>query len=373
MANTARRAVLYLKSGLRFDGYRFGAAGEIAGEVVFNTSLTGYQEILTDPSYAGQMVTLTNPLIGNYGARSLDAQAEGPQASALIVRELAAVASNHASEEPLGAYLERHSVIGIEGIDTRGLVLHLRQDGAMNGVLSTEDFDDESLRAKVDAALSMEGQDLVKGVTTKSSYTFEPKEVLPLRRGIKPLHIVAFDFGVKRSIFEMMAAENFNVTVVAATATAEDVLRLKPDGIFCSNGPGDPAAVTYAIDTLRKLIGEVPIFGICLGHQLLALALGATTYKLKFGHRGGNHPVRDVATNRIEITAQNHGFCVDAKTLPKDVEPTHWNLNDQTLEGLRHRRHPLFCVQYHPEASPGPHDSGYLFPRFRQMIETGKS
>jgi carbamoyl-phosphate synthase small subunit len=367
--NSRKRAVLYLKSGLRFDGFAFGAEGETAAEVVFNTSLTGYQEILTDPSYAGQIVTLTNPLIGNYGTRVMDEQANGPKAAGLIVRELASFASNFASEESLDQYLREHNVIGFEGIDTRGLVLHLRQSGAMNGVLSTVDFDSDSLAAKVGAAPNMEGLDLVKEVTVDRAYQFEPKEKYERRGGTKPLHIVAIDCGIKRNILELMARENFNVTVVPAQTSAKEILAMKPDGVFCSNGPGDPAAVTYVIDTLRELVGRTPIFGICLGHQLLALALGAKTYKLKFGHRGGNHPVRDESTKRIEITAQNHGFCVDAATLPEGAEPTHWNLNDNTLEGFRHREKRLFCVQYHPEASPGPHDSVYLFPRFRELIE----
>ena len=373
MPPNPRRAVLYLKSGMRFDGFSFGAAGETTAEVVFNTSMTGYQEIMTDPSYAGQMVTLTYPLIGNYGTRAMDQQADGPKAMALIVREVSGIESNFASEQPLGAYLEENGILGLEGIDTRSLVLHLRDAGAMNGILSTEDFDGDSLQAKVDAAPSIIGLDLVKTVTIDRRIAFEPIENYPVRAGVKPLDVVAFDYGVKRNILELMTAENFKVTVVPASASAEEVMALKPDGVFCSNGPGDPAAVTYAIETLRELIGRVPIFGICLGHQLLALALGASTYKLKFGHRGANHPVQDVATGRIEITAQNHGFCVDAEPLPDEAEPTHWNLNDQTLEGFRHRSHPLFCVQYHPEASPGPHDSDYLFPRFRELMEQGKA
>jgi carbamoyl-phosphate synthase small subunit len=370
MNRTQRRpAVLYLESGLRFDGYAFGATDEVAAEVVFNTSMTGYQEILTDPSYAGQMVTLTNPLIGNYGARAMDEQARGPQAAALIVRELSAMDSNYASEEPLGDYLARAGVPGIEGIDTRGLVLHLRRDGAMNGILSSTDFDDDSLRARLAAAPKMKGRDLVKDVTIAAPYEFEPRENYAARADGRRRRVVAIDYGVKRNILELLHAQGFHVTVVSAKATAAEVLALEPEGVFCSNGPGDPAAVTYAIETLRGLIGRVPIFGICLGHQLLALALGAKTYKLKFGHRGGNHPVRDEATGRIEITSQNHGFCVDAETMPEDLAPTHWNLNDGTLEGFRHRRHPLFCVQYHPEAAPGPHDSAALFGRFREMVE----
>ncbi|MBI1784979.1 glutamine-hydrolyzing carbamoyl-phosphate synthase small subunit [Candidatus Sumerlaeota bacterium] len=373
MANPRPRAVLYLKNGARFDGFAFGASGEVMAEVVFNTSMTGYQEILTDPSYAGQMVTLTYPLIGNYGTRRLDEQADGPKAAALIIRELAALDSNFQSEEPLEEYLKRYGIVGIDGIDTRRLVLTLRQVGCMNGILSTVDLDSASLQSKVDAFPSMEGLDLVKDVTIKRAYEFSPKEDYPRRKGAKPLHVAVIDCGVKRNILELMAAQNFNLTVLPAHATSEEILALKPDGVFASNGPGDPAAVTYTIDAVKGLLGKVPIFGICLGHQIMGLALGAKTYKLKFGHRGGNHPVRDEMTKRIEITAQNHGFCVDAKTLPEDSEPTHWNLNDLTLEGFRHKKLPAFCVQYHPEASPGPHDSAYLFERFREVIERGKT
>ncbi len=369
MSRARPRAVLLLESGLRLEGYAFGGQGECAGEVVFNTSLTGYQEILTDPSYAGQIVTLTNPLIGNYGTRELDQQADGPRARALVIRELSGVDSNFASEEALDRYLARHGVVGLEGVDTRGLVLHLRQAGTMNGIISTEDVDEDSLRTKLAAVPSMQGLDLVREVTLERARPFEPREGLPRLRAGAALHVVAYDFGIKRNILELMSSRNLDITLVPATTTAEEVLALKPDGVFCSNGPGDPAAVTYAIEALRGLIGRVPLFGICLGHQLLALALGARTYKLKFGHRGGNHPVRDESTARIEITAQNHGFCVEAATLPEGAEPTHWNLNDRTLEGFRHGALRLFCVQYHPEASPGPHDSGYLFDRFRRLME----
>lgn len=372
MPQSRSRAVLFLKNGARFDGFSFGATGETRAEVVFNTSMTGYQEILTDPSYAGQMVTLTYPLIGNYGTRRLDEQADGPKAAALIIRELSSVDSNFQSEEPLHDYLARYNVMGIDGIDTRGLVLTLRQSGCMNGILSTEDFDSASLQAKVNLYPSMDGLDLVKEVTITKSYQFKPQEDYDVIKA-PAKHVVVIDCGVKRNILELMAAQNFDLTVVPAQTSAAEILALKPDGVFCSNGPGDPAAVTYTIETVKGLLGKVPIFGICLGHQIMGLALGASTYKLKFGHRGGNHPVRDELTKRIEITAQNHGFCVDAKTLPEDCEPTHWNLNDNTLEGFRHKKIPAFCVQYHPEASPGPHDSAYLFERFREVIETGKT
>lgn len=372
MPSTTPKAVLYLKSGLRFDGTAFGAPGEVSAEVVFNTSLTGYQEILTDPSYVGQMMTFTNPLIGNYGTRRLDEQSGRPQVSALILREIAGLASNYASEKTLDDYLRDNGIMGIAGIDTRALVLHLRQAGTMNGILSTEDFDETSLRAKLDAAPDMEGLDLVTGVTTREAYDFRPAESYSVKDTGRRMKVVAIDFGIKRNILELMHAENLDVHVVPAQTSADSILALKPDGVFCSNGPGDPAAVKYGVDTIGGLVGKVPLFGICLGHQLLALALGAKTYKLKFGHRGGNHPVRDESTKRIEITAQNHGFCVDADSLPEGCEITHWNLNDNTLEGFKHREMPLFCVQYHPEASPGPLDSRYLFPRFRQLMEEGK-
>ncbi len=366
------KAILMLEDGTFFEGRSFGATGEVAAEVVFNTAMTGYQEILTDPSYTGQIVTLTYPLIGNYGTVAADDQSERIQAAGLIVRELSSIDSNFRSTGQLHDYMARAGVVGIEGIDTRELVLRLRQCGVMNGIISSVDFDHASLLAKVAAAPPMAGQDLVSRVTCERIWHFEPSEDYPRREG--PRHrVVAFDFGVKRNILELLAAENFDVTVVPASTTAEAVMALEPDAIFCSNGPGDPAAVTYAIQTLRDLAGRRPMFGICLGHQLLGLALGAKTYKLKFGHRGANHPVRDEQTGRIEITSQNHGFCVDPGTLPAALEVTHWNLNDNTVEGFRHRDLPLFAVQYHPEAAPGPHDSAYLFPRFREMVDEWKA
>ncbi len=368
MTQNTHHAVLMLEDGTRFDGRSFGATGEIAAEVVFNTSMTGYQEILTDPSYAGQIVTLTYPLIGNYGTTVEDDQSARVQSAGLIVRELSGIESNFRSVQDLQQYMAAAGIIGLEGIDTRELVLKLRTAGAMNGIISTEDADSASLLKKVKAAPRMTGLDLAKTVTCKATWHFEPKEAYGRREG--PVRrVVAFDFGIKRNILELLWAEGLDVTVVPAQATAAEVMALEPDGIFCSNGPGDPAAVTYAISTLRELVGKRPMFGICLGHQLLGLALGAKTFKLKFGHRGANHPVRDELTGRIEITSQNHGFCVDPATLPESLEITHWNLNDKTVEGFRHRELPLFAVQYHPEASPGPHDSAYLFPRFREMIE----
>lgn len=369
MPQSRPNAVLMLEDGTRFDGCAFGARGEVTAEVVFNTAMTGYQEILTDPSYNGQIVTLTYPLIGNYGITAEDEQSGGVKAAGLIIKELSAITSNYRAQDDLEQYLTAAGVVGIDAIDTRELVLKLRTTGAMNGVLSTTDFDSASLLAKVKAAPSMEGLDLAKGVTCAAPYDFVPREKYGRVEG-KRYKVVALDFGIKRNILELLAAQNFDVTVLPATATAAEVLARNPDGIFASNGPGDPAAVTYAIETLKELIGKKPIFGICLGHQLLGLALGAKTFKLKFGHRGGNHPVRDEQTGRIEITSQNHGFCVDPQTLPADTEITHWNLNDNTLEGFRHTKLPLFAVQYHPEASPGPHDSAYLFPRFLELIES---
>lgn len=364
-------AVLVLEDGTRFDGASFGAPGEVTAEVVFNTSMTGYQEILTDPSYAGQIVTLTYPLIGNYGTTLADEQAAGIQSAGLIIKELAGVESNFRSETHLQEYLKRAGLVGLEGIDTRELVLKLRMKGAMNGIISTFDFNTESLMAKLKACPDMNGLDLAKVVTCPKPYHFEPKENYPRRDG-ETYKVVAYDFGIKRNILELMASEGFDVTVVPASTPAGEVLAMNPDGIFCSNGPGDPAAVTYAVENLRELVGKRPMFGICLGHQLMGLALGAKTFKLKFGHRGANHPVRDELTGRIEITSQNHGFCVDPETMPADTEITHWNLNDKTVEGFRHTKHPLFAVQYHPEAAPGPHDSVYLFPRFREMIAEWK-
>jgi carbamoyl-phosphate synthase small subunit len=372
MLNQRPPAVLMLADGARFDGFGFGATGEMAAEVVFNTAMTGYQEIVTDPSYAGQIVTLTYPLIGNYGTTREDNQSAKIQAAALVIKELSGIRSNFRSDEALSDYLARANVIGLDGIDTRELVLKLRSAGAMNGVLSTVDFDDASLLAKAQAAPDMNGLDLVKDVTCDKSYVFEPLERYPRVEG-PAYRVVAIDYGVKRNILELLHAQGFDVTVVPAQATAEEILALEPDGIFASNGPGDPAAVTYAIETLRGLVGKRPMFGICLGNQLLSLALGAKTFKLKFGHRGANHPVRDETTGRIEITSQNHGFCVDPATLPADCEMTHLNLNDMTMEGFRHKSMPLFAVQYHPEASPGPHDSAYLFPRFRKLIEGWKA
>jgi carbamoyl-phosphate synthase small subunit len=369
---TTPAAKLALEDGTVYTGRAFGAAGEKVGEVVFNTSMTGYQEVLTDPSYKGQIVAMTYPLIGNYGTTADDAESRGVQVEGFVVRELTRVPSNHRSDRDLDSYLKASGVTGIEGIDTRALVRRLRVRGAMMGVLSTTDLDDASLVAKARAAPPMVGRDLVKEVVPAKPFTwqqgFDPlaAHVLPRRPAEK--HVVALDYGMKWNILRCLTEAGCKVTVLPGTATAEEVLAHKPDGVFLSNGPGDPAAVDYAVKTVKGLIGKKPIFGICLGHQLLGLAFGAKTFKLKFGHRGVNQPVLNRETGQVEITTQNHGFAVDPATLPPDVEPTHVNLNDDTLEGMRHKSLPIVSVQYHPEAAAGPHDSSYLFEEFRKRM-----
>ncbi|MCB9800148.1 MAG: glutamine-hydrolyzing carbamoyl-phosphate synthase small subunit [Candidatus Omnitrophica bacterium] len=367
------KAYLALEDGLVFEGEGFGVSGEIYGEVVFNTSLTGYQEIITDPSYKGQIVTMTYPHIGNYGINPDDEESFHPWVEGLIIKELSPVVSNYRSVMSLDDYFKKYNKIGIQGIDTRKLVKHLRDHGAKKGILSTVDHDRESLVKKAQASPSIVGVDLVKDVTCKEPYVFD-KELLPgFEWGEgrqKAYDIVAIDSGIKFNILRKLNQHGFRVKVVPAQTSAQEVLKANPQGVFLSNGPGDPAAVPYLVKTVQELIGKVPIFGICFGHQILGQALGATTSKLKFGHRGGNHPVMDLATQKIEITSQNHGFVVDIDTLPKEeVEATHVNLNDQTLEGLKHKKHPLFSVQYHPENSPGPHDSDYLFSRFYELVQ----
>ncbi len=366
------QAKLALADGTVFTGRGFGATGETLGEVVFNTSMMGYQEVLTDPSYTGQIVTMTYPLIGNYGTTADDQESSRVQVAGFIVRELARVPSNFRSTNSLHDYLKASNVVGIEGIDTRALVRRLRVRGSMNGVLSTADLDDASLVKKARDFPGMEGRDLVREVVPKEAFHWDKgfgafaEHVLPFRPAAK--RVVAIDYGMKWNILRCLTQIGCDVTVVPGTATAEEVLSHSPDGIFLSNGPGDPAAVEYAITTVKNLIGKKPIFGICLGHQLLGLAFGAKTFKLKFGHRGANQPVRNEQTKQIEITTQNHGFAVDPSTLPKDVVPTHINLNDNTLEGLKHTSLPVFSVQYHPEAAAGPHDSSYLFEEFRKLM-----
>jgi len=369
-------AILALEDGRVFRGRGYGASGERFGEVVFNTSLSGYQEILTDPSYAGQIVVLTYPHIGNYGTNPLDSESVRPFAEGLVVRELTQLASNWRSVEETSAFLADFGVPVIDDIDTRALVRHLRQHGAMRGVISTTDLDGASLVSRAKASPSMVGLDLASRVSTGFRYDWkEPSPDIFEAEGRRDrpaprFRVVAYDYGIKHNILRRLVDVGCNVTVVPAATPASDVLELKPDGVFLSNGPGDPEPVEYAAKAVRDLMGRVPIFGICLGHQIIGLALGGRTYKLKFGHHGGNHPVLNLETQKVEITAQNHGFAVDPDSLKSsEVAFTHMNLNDQTLEGLRHKSLPLFSVQYHPEASPGPHDAAYLFGRFAKMME----
>jgi carbamoyl-phosphate synthase small subunit len=366
------QAKLALEDGTVYTGRSFGARGETFGEVVFNTSMTGYQEVLTDPSYKGQIVTMTYPLIGNYGVNREDVESRRPQVEGFIVRELTRMPSNFRAHGTLDAYLAENNILGLEGIDTRALVRRLRVRGTMTGVLSTCDLDDASLVHKARNSPSIVGRDLVREVVPEKAFSWAEGFTSPFTSYLpgRPAthHVVALDFGMKWNILRCLVQVGCRVTVVPGTATAEQVLSHRPDGIFLSNGPGDPEPLRYAIETIRGLAGKKPIFGICLGHQLLGLALGGKTFKLKFGHRGANQPVLNQQTGRVEITTQNHGFAVALDSLPSELEPTHVNLNDGTLEGMRHRRWPLFSVQYHPEASAGPHDSSYLFEEFRKRM-----
>ena len=376
-------AVLALEDGTWYRGVSAGAPGEARGEVVFNTSMTGYQEVLTDPSYAGQIVTMTAPQIGNYGVAPGDAESQAPKVAGFVMREASPLASNWRADSTLRDYLVRHHIVAIADIDTRALTRVLRSAGVMRGVIGTGQVDPAELVEKARAIPKMEGADLVQGVTCTSPYEWrdfagaagdaahEEFGIPPEARAKRRLRVAAYDFGVKHNILRRLDAYNCDVHVFPATAPASELLKIEPDGIFLSNGPGDPAALTYAIGNVRELVNraDVPMFGICLGHQILGLAVGGQTFKLKFGHRGANHPVKELESGKVEITSQNHGFAVDPGSLPADVTVTHQNLYDGTVEGFRHTTKPIFSVQYHPEASPGPHDADYLFRQFVEQME----
>ena len=366
------KAVVVLEDGTTFEGETFAGSGEIGGEVVFNTSMMGYQEIITDPSYKGQIVTMTYPLIGNYGVNPEDEESIEPQVEGFIVKEYSEYPHNWRSKETLKSYLERYDILGIEGIDTRALTRHIRRAGAMKGIISTENFDVDQLTKKAQNHPGLVGRDMVQHVTCKEEYEWNQEG---------KYEVVAMDFGIKTSILRLLEEVDCKITVVPANTSAETILEKDPDGVFLSNGPGDPAGVPYASDEVQKLLGEKPIFGICFGQQILGQALGLSTFKLKFGHRGGNHPVKNYDREHVEITTQNHGFCVELPDQEereqigghvKDLEITHINLNDETLEGIRHQGLKCFSVQYHPESAPGPHDSRYLFERFTRLMETGE-
>jgi carbamoyl-phosphate synthase small subunit len=381
-------AILALEDASVFRGRGFGARASAAGEVCFNTSMTGYQEILTDPSYKGQIVTMTYPLIGNYGVNEQDVESWRPHVAGFVIRELSPVVSNWRADYTLAEYLEKNGIPGIQDVDTRALTKKLRVSGAMKGFISTEDVSDAEAVERARNWQGLVGVDYVKEVTHREPFLWDAKDqqsadfqliqgsgqenARQVRAALPPadIPIVAFDFGMKYNILRRLRQQGFKVQVVPATATAEDALKYKPAGIFLSNGPGDPAALGYAVKTVSDLVKkDIPIFGICLGHQILGQAFGGKTFKLKFGHRGGNQPVKDLESGKVEITSQNHGFAVDAKSLPSEVSVNRINLNDQTVEGMRHKKRPIYCVQYHPEASPGPHDSGPLFAEFRKLIE----
>ncbi|MEE9166643.1 MAG: glutamine-hydrolyzing carbamoyl-phosphate synthase small subunit [Candidatus Neomarinimicrobiota bacterium] len=362
-------AILVLEDGRTFRGWSFGAQGETSGEVCFNTGMTGYQEILTDPSYTGQIVTMTYPHIGNYGVNDRDVESSRIHVEGFVVREETVTPSNFRATQSIGDYLRAAGIVGIQGVDTRALTRHIRSQGAMNGIISTVDLEESSLLAKLKKVPHMVGLDLVSKVTCEESHTWKGDS----SGANGGPHVAAIDYGIKWNILRLLSSHDCRVTVFPGNSGPDDIMAIDPDGILLSNGPGDPAAVSYATNTVKELLGKTPLFGVCLGHQILALALGAKTYKLKFGHHGTNHPVRNVPRKNIEITSQNHGFSVDPDSLPSQVDITHWNLNDNTVEGLGCRDFPAFSVQYHPEAGPGPHDSRYLFREFIDSMRTRQS
>jgi len=378
------RAILALEDGRIFEGESFGATGTRVGEICFNTSMTGYQEVLTDPSYRGQIVAMTYPLIGNYGTNALDQESREPHVRGFVIEELSEIPSNWRSEASLEDYLRQWEIPGVQGIDTRALTRHLRERGAMKACLSNEALSEKEAVAQAIAGQGVIGMDYVREVSTAAAYEWDAEARISanwsvasgnadevIRQALPPVRhrVVAYDYGIKENILRRLRQNGFAVTVVPASTTADEVLALNPDGVFLSNGPGDPSVLHYAHEALRGLMGKKPVFGICLGHQVLGFAVGGKTFKLKFGHRGGNQPVKDLRTGKVAITSQNHGFAVDADSLPPEMEVTHINLNDGTVEGMRHRELPVFSVQYHPEAAPGPHDASYFFSQFAELIE----
>lgn len=357
-----KKALLLLEDGRVFKGFSFGLIGEVVGEVCFNTGMTGYQEILTDPSYSQQIVTMTAPHIGNYGINDEDIESDRIQVAGFIIKEETIAPSNWRSKGSIGNYLKNNNIVGIQGVDTRSLTRHIRDNGSMNGIIASKDMDINSLKEKLSESPSMSGLDLAKKVTCNNRFTYENNDK-------KTFRVAAIDFGIKTNILRLLSENDCNIEVFPANTSYEEILNFSPDGVFLSNGPGDPSAVSYAIDLVKKILGKYPIFGICLGHQILALALGAKTYKLKFGHRGINHPVKNLITGMVEITSQNHGFSVSLDSLPDNVKTTHINLNDGTSAGLESQSLKAFSVQYHPESSPGPHDSRYLFQNFTELMK----